>query len=189
MLKLHTAPTLFPVTLAEARLHLRVDADHTAEDTLIQLFIESATADAEQVMRRAIMPQKWQTTFDQFESPLNLRRPTVTAVDSVKYIEPVAGVLTTLDPSTYRVILSEYNTCVYPNWNTSWPTARLTEDAVTVVFSTGYANAAAVPASIKAWVLLRVATLFENRESETAGNAPFFGLSVTDRLLDRYRNF
>ena len=61
-LKLVTAASTYPVTLAEAKLHLRVDS--TDEDTLITALITAATEMCEQKTGRAIMQQTWDVTLD-----------------------------------------------------------------------------------------------------------------------------
>ena len=59
---LHTAPTLEPVTLYEAKLHLRVT--YTDEDLLIASLITAARQHAEQYMWRAILTQTWDMYLD-----------------------------------------------------------------------------------------------------------------------------
>ena len=59
-------------------------------------------------------------------------------------------------------------------------------EAVRVVFSCGYANVAAVPASIKAWILLRVGALFEHRSAWTSGKPIEFNPNLA-HLLDRFK--
>ena len=56
-LTLITAPTTEPVTLAEARLHLRLDSDFTADDDLIEVLIQSAREAAEQELGVALITQ------------------------------------------------------------------------------------------------------------------------------------
>ena len=55
-----------------------------------------------------------------------------------------------------------------------------------MVSTTGYASAAAVPASIVSWLLLRVGDLYANRETTSVGNGQAIVLPF-DCLLDRYR--
>ena len=74
---------------------------------------------------------------------------------------------------------------VAPAYGTSWPSARDQANAVALRYVAGYANAAAVPESIKAWIKLQIGAMFENREAE--GKAQTFGLGYADRLLDRYK--
>lgn len=209
-LRLHTPANAPAVSLEEARLHLRVD--QTDEDTLIEALVGAATAEAEHIMMRAVMPQKWQLSLSAFPGSVNfeqlgpysapsgvvmrgvegfpgaipLTRPTVSAVDSVTYTDQ-EGDLVTLDSSAYSLAkASDYQAMLLPAYGTLWPVARLQPEAVQVVFTCGYANAAAVPEPIKAWIKLRVGALFESREAWTEGRviAPN---AFIDHLLDRYR--
>lgn len=181
-LRLHTAPTDKPVTLAAMQEHLRIDAG--AEESLINALIDAATASAEHIMGRAIMPQKWQLMADSFDDLL-LKMPTVTAVDSVKYVN-TSGALTTLDPSVYQTVLgSDYEASVQLAYGQSWPDVRNQPECVQVIFSCGYADAGSVPAPIVAWIKLCVGALFANRELET--DRQTYSLGIADRMLDRYK--
>lgn len=185
-LKLFAARAAQPVTLAEAKLHLRVD--NSVEDALISALIVAATDDAEHLMGRAVLPQQWQLTLDSFESDaLVLQRPTVTAVVSVKYLQASDGALTTLANTEYTLAAaSDFTARLVPAYGKSWPATRAMPEAVQVVFSCGYANEASVPEPIKAWVKLRVGALYANREGWTAGKKLEQNPHV-DYLLDRYR--
>jgi uncharacterized phiE125 gp8 family phage protein len=193
-LKLQTAATLLPITVQEAKLHCRVvasiaDVSNTAEDALFTSLIGSATLEAEHLMGRAVMPQKWQVTLDAFQSSIDLQRPPVTAVDSVKYVDATTGTLTTVSPSVYQFVAgSDYTARIVPAYGQSWPSARAQPEAVQVIFTTGYADAASVPEPIKSWIKLRVAALYENRESWTVC-LPVQINERVDYLLDRYRTW
>jgi len=203
LLKLNTAASSLPVTLAEAKAHLRVD--DTTDDTLITAMLTGAVANAEHIMCRAIMPQKWEVTLDAFpcyvearhcgEVPaygrIELKRPKVTAVDSVKYYD-ADGVLTTISSSAYQLVSGDYSADVRPAYGEAWPCARWQAEAVQVIFSCGYANAAAVPEPIKAWIKLRVGAMYENRESTVVvvgGRLTLVELPFVDTLLDPYKTF
>lgn len=64
-----TQPTVEPITLAEAKSHLRVDSDFTADDSLISGLIVAARQEAEQICRRALIKQTWKLAIDQFPAP------------------------------------------------------------------------------------------------------------------------
>lgn len=184
-LQLQTAATGSPVTVDEAKLHLRVSV--AEDDTLITALIGAATLDAEHLMGRAVMPQKWQLTLDAFTNSIVLQRPPVTGVDSVKYVDAATGTLTTIAPAMYQFAgASDYAARVVPAYGQSWPAARTQPEAVQIIFSTGYADAAKVPELIKAWIKLRVGALYENREAWTVGQKIERNEHV-DFLLDRYR--
>ncbi|MES2972393.1 MAG: head-tail connector protein [Pseudomonadota bacterium] len=193
-LQLHTAAGTLPVSLVEAKLHLRVDGSD--EDALITSLIGAAVLDAEQLMGRALMPQKWLLSLDAFPGSvcvpgqtIDLLRPPITAVDYIKYVSADDGTLTTLSPSVYQLAkASDYLARVALAYGQSWPSARSQLEAVQVLFSCGYADAASVPELIKAWIKLRVGSLFAHREQWTAGEKIERNEHV-DYMLDRYRTW
>lgn len=186
-LKLLTAATAAAVSLAEAKAHLRID--DTADDALIAALVAAATDAAEHLMGRAVMPQTWALTLDEFPGStckIRLDRPPVASVTSVRYID-AAGAQIVLPDNKYQLLTgSDYRSDIVPSWNASWPTARAQPEAVQVLFIAGYANATAVPELIKAWIKLRLGALYEHREAWTAGK-PIEPNAHVDGLLDRYR--
>jgi uncharacterized phiE125 gp8 family phage protein len=182
-LRLHTPASALPISLAEAKNHLRVDV--ADDDTLIAALIGAATQSAEHIMGRAVMPQKWQLSLDGFETSINLAMPQVVAVDSVKYMN-TAGVLTTLPASVYQLANgSDYLATLVQAYGQVWPATRVQPEAVQIIFSSGYADAASVPELIKSWIKLCLGALYSNRELET--DKQTYSLGFADRLLDRYR--
>lgn len=193
-LMLHTPASALPVSLQEAKLHCRIITDTSdfkphPEDDLITTLIGSATQDAEHIMGRAVMPQKWQVTLDGFRSySINLRRPPVTAITAFEYVD-ATGVVQTLAGTEYQLAnASDYTALVTPAFGKEWPATRRQLEAVKIVFSCGYANAAAVPDVIKTWIKLRIGALYENRETWTVGSKIESNVHI-DRLLDRHRNW
>lgn len=197
MLTLQTAATALPVTLDEAKAHLRVDISD--DDALIVSLIGAATLEAEHLMQRAVMPQVWTLTLDSFRpqaarywlanrppQAVELNRPPISAIVSVQYIDS-KGVAQTLDPSTYQLIKGEYGGVIVPAFGQQWPDTRRQPAAVQITFNCGYADAASVPELIKAWIKLRIGTLYENREMFAVDTRLTFVDLPFDGLLDRYR--
>jgi uncharacterized phiE125 gp8 family phage protein len=186
-LKLITGPLLEPISKAEGKLHLKIEADQTDEDTLIDALIVAARQAAEHELGRSLMPQTWELALDEFPcEPVILCNGPVTAVSSVKYLD-LAGVLQTLAPSAY--VLDDYSAparlTLAPA--SSWPSTQRRAGAVLIRYVAGYADAASVPAAVKQWMLLQIGAMYENREAEMLGNFQPVTLGFTDRLLDRYR--
>lgn len=179
-LKLITAPTAEPITLAEARLHLRVTG--TEEDAKITSLIMGAREAAEHITGRALMAQTWELALNGFVDAISLPRPPLASITSVKYLN-TAGVLTTLDASAY--LLDDYSepARLLPAYGTSWPATRNQENALLIRYVAGYASAATVPQGIKDWMLLRIGLLYEDRESVVIG-VSISELPHVDRLLD-----
>lgn len=187
-LKLITAPSTYPVTLAEAKLHCRVDiAD---DDTLITAFITAATEMAEQKTGRAIMTQTLELTLDAFPEAFELTRVPVQSITSVKYYD-TTGTQQTLSNTLYALDAAEDFGFAHisPVYAGVWPDTRDQINAVAVRYVAGYADAASVPQSIKNWILLMVSTMYSNRETEAYSSravSTTVQMQFVDRLLDRY---
>lgn len=185
-LRLITAPTVLAVSLVEAKSHLRVDLSD--DDTLITAMITSATEAAEQMTGRAIMPQTWELSLDAFPDAIELTRTPVSAITSITY-KNTAGAPIVLSNTLYALNnADDYGFAqVSPVYAGVWPDTLSDINAVALRYVAGYANAAAVPESIKAWIKLQVGAMYENREAETVGSGSAITLGFADRLLDRYK--
>ena len=187
-LKLITPASTYPVTLAEAKLHLRVDT--ADEDTLITALITAATEMAEQKTGRAIMTQTLELTLDAFPEAFELTRVPVQSVTSVKYYD-TTGTQQTLSNTLYALDAADDFGFAHisPVYGGTWPTTRDQINAVAVRYVAGYADAASVPQSIKNWILLMVSTMYANRETEAYSSravSTTVQMQFVDRLLDRY---
>lgn len=185
-LKLITAPSVEPVSLEEARLHLRVDDDLTLDDPLIEALITSARQQAEHRLSRALITQTWERVLDVFPCrEIELGMPTQLSVVSVKYIG-VDGVEVTLDQSAYSLDADTMPGYLLPAYGTSWPGTLDTANAVRVRFTAGFgANASAVPESIRQWMLLHIGQWYCNRSASADKRHEL--LPYVDGLLDPWR--
>jgi uncharacterized phiE125 gp8 family phage protein len=184
-LRLHTLPTDVPVTLAEARAHLRVDTND--EDAYIEALVKAATSACENIINRAIMPQVWEQVLDFFPvGAIRLGRPPVSAIQEVAYVNE-AGQTVVINSADFAL-----DNARLPGWcvltaGTDWPRTETLEQANSVIvrFSCGWADASLVPADLKQWILLAVGDLFQNRERQID-----FRLKTNDfadNLLNRWR--
>jgi uncharacterized phiE125 gp8 family phage protein len=180
-IKVVTPPAVEPVTLAEARLHLRIDADQTDEDDLIQAFISAAREEAEHLTGRAIPEQTIELALDAFpEGAIELPRGAIVSVESVTYVDE-AGATQTVDSADYALDDSQLVAWLLPAYNFDWPATREQANAVRVRYVAGYASC---PALIKSWILLRVGTLYAHREADA--ERPPAPSDFAVRLLDRF---
>lgn len=162
-----SAPAAEPLTLAEAKAHLRVD--FSDDDALITALIVTARQQAEHRTGRALVTQQWRYGLDQFpDDSLELPKPRLVSVQSVTYLDN-DGVRQTLANTEYDVITDEMIGRIIPAYGKSWPSCRVWPGSVQVSVTCGYGAASDVPQSIKAWMLLAIATWYENREALTAG--------------------
>ena len=180
--KVTTEPQDEPVTLAEAKLHLRVDA--STEDDGISQIITAAREECEQQIDRSIAVQTLQLILDAFpDGAIKLPRGPVSSIGFVKYVAG-DGTLTTLDPSAYALDDAGIDAWVLPAYGYTWPATRLQANAVQVQYLAGWA-AASCPASLKQWILLRVGSLFEYREADS--ERPAMESPFAQRIIDRWR--
>lgn len=168
-LTLVTAPAAEPITLDEAKLHLRVTV--AAQDALITSHIVAARQYVEQFTNRALIEQTWKLFLDEFPSSgvIYLPRSPLRSIVAATYVD-TAGVTRTLAADQYVVDVACTPGRIYLAYEKSWPSARAVRDAVQVEFKAGFGTtAAAVPDGIKAAMKLIVGDLFENRERVITG--------------------
>lgn len=165
-LKRTVAPTVEPITLAEAKAHCRVDA--STDDALIQGYITTAREWVEDYIDRALVTQQLVMKMDTFPGEFELPRPpmiasgTATAV-TITYVTGEAGGTATLSASEYRVDRDSTPGAIRTLYGGSWPSHLLDANAVTVSWWAGYGSAADVPQRVKSAMLMCVHELYEKR--------------------------
>lgn len=163
-----TAPAEEPVSLTDAKLHLRVTTD--GEDTLISSLITAARQYVEETCSRALVEQTLEYTVDAWPcGGFLLPRPPLVSVTSIKYRD-TDGVEATWASINYLVRAGEVPGRVVPGYSISYPTTTLQPaGGITVRYVAGYGAVSAVPAAIKAAMLLMIGNLYEHRESVVVG--------------------
>ena len=86
-LKLKEAPELEPISLDEAKLHLKVDA--AADNALIARLITVARTTGEAETNRAFITQTHQLSFDQQSHIIEIPKPPLQSIVSIKTISAV----------------------------------------------------------------------------------------------------
>jgi uncharacterized phiE125 gp8 family phage protein len=132
-----TGPLAEPLTLAQAKNHLRVETSFTEDDGLISDLVAVSREQVERHTRRALYRQKWRLTLDRFPAIIRLPVPPLMAVEAIKYID-ANGAEQTLDASGYEVDLPAGY--VFPAFGSVWPTTRCQPSAVNVLYWCGYTD-------------------------------------------------
>ncbi len=182
------------VSLAEVKLHMRLSTSDTAEDTLLNTLIKVSRTQAENLTKRAFAQETWKLTIDGFPPTITLPRPPVSASASdvvITYQDSVSGNSTTLGATAYKVEHQVEPAVIHPSTNSSnsnsWPNVFSANQSVTVQYVCGTTVA---PDDVKAWCLIRIADMYENRESVIAmgGISQLINMPRTfiDGLLDRH---
>jgi uncharacterized phiE125 gp8 family phage protein len=193
-LRLIAGPTVEPVTLAEAKAHLRID--HTDDDTLIAMYLAAARNDCEEWTARAFVAQTWELVLDEFPADeILIPRPPLQSVESIKY-DDADGIETTLANTEYVVDRVSQPGWVVPSLS-GWPTSTFEGiNSIRIRYVAGYgslANSPAdltenIPGAIKAAILLQLGRLYENREDVIVGtSAVKLPIGAAEWLLRQYR--
>lgn len=189
-LRLITGPTGSPVSLAEAKAHLRVYGSE--DDGLIVSYLLAAVQKAERDTNLLLASQTWELTLDRFPAEtgsaageLRIPRAPVQSITSITYVDS-AGATQTVTSTDYVLDKDVQPARVVPAFGKVWPTPRVQASAVTVRFVAGHTQ---IPEPIRAAILLIVGHLYENREAVIVGQAPSELPMGVEALLYPYRVF
>jgi uncharacterized phiE125 gp8 family phage protein len=179
-----TPPVSEPITLAEAKDHLRLEG--VDDDAYVTTCIRAARQHVEQVCWRGVVTQTREAVLDRFPcEPLDLPGGNLGGIVSVVYVDP-EGAEQTLAPATCEAdTVSEPGRLLLADGQ-SWPATRCRWNAVRVRYTVGW-EVADVPAPIKQALLLLVAQMYEHRVPEVIGGTISKVAFAVDALLDPYR--
>jgi uncharacterized phiE125 gp8 family phage protein len=162
-------PTLWPISLAEAKAQARITDD--ASNSLVQSYIQTATAAAEEYMGRGILTQTWKLTLDAFANlvPLPMAAP-LQSVTSVKYYD-TDGVQQTLSTSYYDTDLLTRPGRVVLKSGQSWPATQSERrnGRVEIIYIVGQTAVSSVPDLIKQGIRVYVTYLDLDRDGMEDG--------------------
>jgi uncharacterized phiE125 gp8 family phage protein len=196
-LQLITAPALEPVTLDEAKAHLKVDTDD--DDSLISTLITACRTRAEWHTARAFVTQSWTLWRDGWPgaaadaglppalsaappAAIEIPLPPLQAVTTITTYA-LDDTATVLDPSLYQVDAASKPARVALKFGVVPPTGLRGMNAVEIAFTAGYGGAESdVPAPIREAILELVACVYANR-GDTPSELPPAALA----LLAPYR--
>ena len=161
-LALIRAPSGEPLTVAEVKQHLRVDADD--QNAVIQRLIGAARRKVEAETGRALLTQTWEWSADRWpRAGIWIPMAPVASITNVKYVD-TTGALVLWSSLEWQADLESPVARIVPAYGYCWPTERHQLAAVRVRFVAGYGAAAAVPEDLKAAMLLIIGHLYEHRE-------------------------
>ncbi|MGE0501458.1 MAG: head-tail connector protein [Rhizobiaceae bacterium] len=178
-------PALEPVTLVEAKTHLRVG--HDSEDPLISALVRAAREEVERSTGLALIAQSWRLTLDDWPLSetvaINLH-PLAAILSVTVYGED--GEAAVLDPATYlldphsrpaRLALRER------------PAPHKAMNGVEIDLSAGFGEAGAdVPDLLRRAILVLVAHWYEFRGHVDPDAHPLSYPAGYERLISGYRS-
>lgn len=167
-LTIHTPPASEPLSLAEAKIFLRVD--HSDENDLIESLIATARQVVEGWTHRALITQTVVVTWDRLRSGVWLEIPkpplqSVTKIEAREKDGNYSDIATTYSVDTAS-LPGRVKFLDMPDYSTEYPAAiKMTYDA-------GYGDSATdVPNSLRQCVRFLVAHYYDLREPVTVGQA------------------
>ncbi len=184
-LSVATAPAIEPLTLDDARTHLRID-HNTLDSKLIRL-IRVARQHAESMTGRALITQTIDVTYNRFCTHITIPRGNLQSITSVKY-QDQDDTEQTLDSSVYRVDTALDPGRIQLDYGQSWPDLYPVDATITIRAVVGYGAAAEdVPEEIKEAMLLMVGHWLNNEEASIMGVSLQPIPMGAEMLLDQYR--
>ena len=185
-LVLNTGPAIEPVSLADAKAHLRVDTD--TEDVLIAGLVAAARIHVELATGRLLITQGWSVFPDAWpkDRAVTLPLAPLQSIDAVRLHgdgdEPVEADLGAFVADTVSHPARLVRRTAAP-----WPVPGRPALGIEIALTAGYGDAAAdVPAPLVQAILLLAAHWFENREPVVFGEPATVPLAVA-ALLEPYR--
>lgn len=189
-------PTVEPITLAEAKLHLRVD--HSDEDALITALITAARVHVERYTRRTLTYTAYRMLLDVF--PIDIRLPRSPAVSAaantvtgiayatprIRYYDDDDSLQTlTYAGADFELLLANNPPLLVLPALGDWPTVYTGHrGAVEIDWIAGYgAAASSVPQPLRIAIRMLVAHWYEQREAVAAGTMSEVPLAVQSLML------
>lgn len=166
---LTAAPAVEPVSLDEAKAHLRIDGSD--EDTLVASLITAARIHVEASLARALITQSWTMVLDAWPDDRVVRLPLspLQSVDEVRVLD-AAGDPTVVPATDYFVDAVGSPPRLVRQSGALWLAPGQVANGIEIDFTAGHGNAAAdVPPPLRQSIVQLVAHWFGTREPVIVG--------------------
>lgn len=165
-----TAPTIEPVSIEQAKEHIRVPFDD--DNTYIGALVKAARHRVEEWSGRQLINASWTFNLNRFPGSDTILLPwsPLSSVTSVKYVD-TGGNTQTVSSDVYDSDAATIIPKIFLKYNQSWPSdVRGGTNDVEIIFIAGYgAVASAVPDAAKQAILMMVSHWYEHREPVVLG--------------------
>jgi uncharacterized phiE125 gp8 family phage protein len=161
-----------PVSLATARLHLRLDTMGSPpthpDDALVTALITVAREAVENFTELTVAVNTFQMKLDYFEElAINLGTFPVNSITSITYVD-TNGATQTLPSGDYVLDTFSKPAQIVLAYDKQWPPVRNQPNAVTVTFQAGFTGNTSpvtnvMPKALTQAMLLTITDLYENR--------------------------
>lgn len=182
-----TPPASEPVSLSEAKAHLKVET--AVDDQLISNLIATARQQVEQQTGRLLMSQDWEIYLDEWPCSGEISLP-LAPVQQVTTLKTFGAddVETIIDPAHYFVDMVSTTPRVLLREDRIWSPPGRIANAIGIAVTCGYgANAGDVPANLIQAMLLLIARWYDNRQPDCSSLATTCFAGDLQALLAPYQ--
>jgi uncharacterized phiE125 gp8 family phage protein len=170
-LALTSPPAVEPLTLTEAKAHLRVDG--TDDDATVAAYLSAARVRFERESGRQLITASYTLRLDRFPvglGAIRLPHPPLQSVAEIRYTDADGDAHTLAESTDYIVDTDREPGEIRLAYNKVWPSTRLQPNAVEVDFVAGYGDAETdVDELIRSAIRLMLGQFFETREDLIVG--------------------
>lgn len=158
-LVLSQSPLSEPVTLDEAKAHLRID--HEGEDDLLNSLITTAREYLESQTQLALMTQSWRLCLDNWPTDpcLILHKTPVQSIDQIEQFD-ANGDAQIISTSEKLLDGNAHPARLYTNQQSA-PEQAI--NGIEITFTAGFQSASEVPDMLKRALLIHIAQMYEFR--------------------------
>lgn len=178
-----SGPAAEPVTVAEAKAHLRID--HNAEDVLIGSLILTSRLHIEAALGIALIAQGWRLLLDRWPRGTHVHVPLspMIGVSEIR-VRDADGTPAVVPADHYAVDVASASPRIVRE-AASWPEPGRSTHGIEIDFTAGFGGAAGdVPAPIRQAVLLLVAHWYEHRDPiEIGSDATVIPHGISELLM------
>jgi uncharacterized phiE125 gp8 family phage protein len=175
-----TPPVVEPVSVSDAKAHLRVDSDE--DNFYIASLISAAREWVETYIDRTLVKTQWTLKMDRFPiGDIELPRPPMMPLSVSLTFTSESGAVSVLASNLYRVDSASTPGVVRPLREADWPAYMDDANAITITYWAGYGDdGRSVSAAIRHAILMLVGQWYERRAAADSmgGNEVPFGVSL-----------
>lgn len=179
-------PAVEPVSVADAKAHMRIDGD--GEDVLIASLLLTSRLHIEVALSLALITQSWTMTLDRWPAGRDVELPLtpLRSVDEVR-AKNAAGVAIAVPAEGYLVDLASRPSRLVWN-NMAPPVPRVRTNGIEIDMTAGFGSTGdSVPAPLKHAILMLTAHWYEHRDPGEIGSADARIPDAVSALINPFR--
>ncbi|HET6390789.1 head-tail connector protein [Hyphomicrobium sp.] len=179
-------PAVEPVSVADAKAHMRIDGDD--EDVLIASLLLTSRLHIEVALSLALVTQKWKLTLDRWPRGRDVELPLspLRSIDEIR-VKDAAGVASVVPAESYLVDIASRPPRLV--WNNQVPPSpQVRANGIEIEITAGFgASAESVPAPLKHAILMLTAHWYEHRDPGEVGSSDARIPEAVSALINPFR--